>query len=452
MSGFNKQQSSVPFVYLSFIFSLVIGFLWFPRLLIFLKNQDNAARYYQAAFGRLKYPTDKLTQKMFDNIITEGLYAENRILEDILRNNKYFFEMVEKAILLKRCDFSFGKEYKFATLTKPIPNLISTRNTVNLLLLRGRTRELNHDYTGAINNYKCALIFCNHLLQERKDSGMVIMLMSLFNAVRGYVPLQQLVEEKSMDTLLLKDVFYFLKACEQDMIFLPTVIDNERANYQLAKLALQKDIINAFMSDEKRKEHYLNKLNERFDEVERRYYSLIRNYASTNSTADGEEMQRQLGELSERNQRQTIEGLVSLLQKDPVNGGDALVQQVPEIFFSMAWPDLIKLNNIYYVCQAKLRILMTAVAVRIYYDTNKKFPDALEELVPDYFESTVIDPWTGEALSYLLTENEVVIYSVGPDRIDNKGLGANRESVSLNSLQNKDLTVSIRKDRFILSK
>lgn len=61
-------------------------------------------------------------------------------------------------------------------------------------------------------------------------------------------------------------------------------------------------------------------------------------------------------------------------------------------------------------------------AERFQRDTGEP-PRNLESLVPDYLPAVPNDPFDGQPLRYVLEDDEVVVYSIGRDNIDNGGQG-----------------------------
>ncbi len=52
---------------------------------------------------------------------------------------------------------------------------------------------------------------------------------------------------------------------------------------------------------------------------------------------------------------------------------------------------------------------------------NGKYPEKLDNLVPDFIASVPLDPFDGKPIRLKQTESELVIYSIGPDGIDDGG-------------------------------
>lgn len=66
--------------------------------------------------------------------------------------------------------------------------------------------------------------------------------------------------------------------------------------------------------------------------------------------------------------------------------------------------------------------IMTMYALRAYKMNNGHYPKNLQELMPKYLQKIPIDPWDGIApLHYQLQGNKYLLWSIGPDGIDNHG-------------------------------
>ena len=81
-----------------------------------------------------------------------------------------------------------------------------------------------------------------------------------------------------------------------------------------------------------------------------------------------------------------------------------------------------KLINSYYVGFSKINILMTAIAIKLFQLDNNKLPQILAELVPKYLSKIPEDPFNNLApLQYKKTDKGYLLYSSGPDRVDQSG-------------------------------
>jgi hypothetical protein len=66
--------------------------------------------------------------------------------------------------------------------------------------------------------------------------------------------------------------------------------------------------------------------------------------------------------------------------------------------------------------------LRVAVAVERFRRTHDRLPEKLDELTPTYFGAVPFDPYDIKPLRYRIDGEEYVVYSVGKDQIDQKGL------------------------------
>ncbi len=72
--------------------------------------------------------------------------------------------------------------------------------------------------------------------------------------------------------------------------------------------------------------------------------------------------------------------------------------------------------------KARLCVAHTALQVEKWRMAHGRWPDSLDDLVPDALEAVPNDPFSDSPFRYTRTEDGVVVYSVGPDLADNGGL------------------------------
>jgi hypothetical protein len=71
---------------------------------------------------------------------------------------------------------------------------------------------------------------------------------------------------------------------------------------------------------------------------------------------------------------------------------------------------------------AKVRLTYTGVAMERYRRANGSLPTEISALVPSYLDSVPEDPFSAIALRYVPSADGVMIYSIGPDLKDQKGV------------------------------
>jgi len=65
--------------------------------------------------------------------------------------------------------------------------------------------------------------------------------------------------------------------------------------------------------------------------------------------------------------------------------------------------------------------IQTALAIEQYRIQRGTFPDKLDDLVPKFLTALPLDPFDGQQLRYNHTDEGYLLYSIGPDRLNDKG-------------------------------
>jgi hypothetical protein len=71
--------------------------------------------------------------------------------------------------------------------------------------------------------------------------------------------------------------------------------------------------------------------------------------------------------------------------------------------------------------EAQLRLLRLELALQEYRQRHGRFPPTLAQLSPEVMEAMPLDPFTEKPLVYRPRGRGYVLYSVGPDGVDNGG-------------------------------
>jgi len=102
-----------------------------------------------------------------------------------------------------------------------------------------------------------------------------------------------------------------------------------------------------------------------------------------------------------------------------ISGGDASLASSFKLYQDTQSEKRI---NYYYIGFSKINIFMTAIAIKLFQLDNNKLPQSLEELVPKYLSKIPEDPFNNfSPLQYKKTDKGYLLYSFGPDRIDQSG-------------------------------
>ena len=71
--------------------------------------------------------------------------------------------------------------------------------------------------------------------------------------------------------------------------------------------------------------------------------------------------------------------------------------------------------------EAYLRLFLCGMAVRCFYLEHGSYPMNLADLTPTYLDAVPLDPFSGKPVHYRKTSQNFLLYSVGPDGIDDGG-------------------------------
>jgi hypothetical protein len=75
--------------------------------------------------------------------------------------------------------------------------------------------------------------------------------------------------------------------------------------------------------------------------------------------------------------------------------------------------------------EASRNATVALLALERYRRDHMKWPEALDELVPDYLDAVLIDPFDGKPLRYRHIDGKILLYSVGKDGEDDDGKPGN---------------------------
>ncbi|HOB33237.1 MAG TPA: hypothetical protein PKH32_10205 [Verrucomicrobiota bacterium] len=76
----------------------------------------------------------------------------------------------------------------------------------------------------------------------------------------------------------------------------------------------------------------------------------------------------------------------------------------------------------FFAAEARVRSARTAIAVERYRRAHEEsLPPALTNLVPEFLGEVPLDPFDGQPLRFVTTPKGFIVYSIGPDGVDNGG-------------------------------
>jgi hypothetical protein len=99
----------------------------------------------------------------------------------------------------------------------------------------------------------------------------------------------------------------------------------------------------------------------------------------------------------------------------------ALPQDYRTVFVSLSMPAVIKMAESFRRSRADLRCAIATLAAERYRLAHGRWPETLQELVPNFIPELLLDPYDRKPLRFKRLDDGGLIYSVGPDRKDDGG-------------------------------
>ncbi|QEG33583.1 M48 family metalloprotease [Bythopirellula goksoeyrii] len=95
--------------------------------------------------------------------------------------------------------------------------------------------------------------------------------------------------------------------------------------------------------------------------------------------------------------------------------------------------------------RAIMRLLQLEYALRAWRAENSDWPEALDEMVPQFISAVPLDPFSteGKPLQYIRTEDGYVLYSIGQNEIDEGGKAPDDEGIGWRGPETGDLRLDI---------
>ena len=250
---------------------------------------ENAAVYYSRAIDLLKYPDSQQIQDELKGIIQYGWQAENREIENILRQNEPCLKEVHRGLLLEKCDFDFGKKYKYQ-VERELPPLGRILNLSDLLLLKGRYYEKQEAFGEAAEVYLSSLSFSDHISQGDDSISKMIALAIEKNT---YIPLRDYLNSKNIDKKACQRILSQLRDFEKKHFPARSMIEPEK-EFFVSTVRMVKDgfkqkaaeSLETIPEMKKKAEAFEDELMRQARELADRYYGNLIRAAETNKESD----------------------------------------------------------------------------------------------------------------------------------------------------------------------
>lgn len=371
--------------------------------------EENAATYYNKAFELMKdLPSGDAKTRAF-KIIEEGWKEEDKGLEKLLKVNEPAFEEFRKGVTKEKCQF-IEEEITFDTL---VPHLAKGRNFSRLVILEARLCERNGDLEKAIGNCLDAIKLGHDLGKDR------ILLSKLVDVAIFYIAedaLLSLVRNDKLTPQLAKNTLKSLLQLDGKAVSAKEALLGEMAT---ATPGLTK-FLGETLSDIDRHKELLERILKEYDRLAKEYFGTIISYMVQGKYSEiipfAESFCDEI-----RNEMRVFQQAQTIVQAI-LFGSDIRPKAIANILALMLLPAIARFPNDVARADARSRAIATVLAVRLFKMEKGRYPQSLDELVPEYLENVPLDPFDLKPLRYRKRQGKWIVYSIGPDGKDDGGV------------------------------
>lgn len=367
-------------------------------------DQNAAIEYIKAINLYVKPPTD--LRDVYDYVMRNIWIDEADKLVPWLKENAPAIAAVREGAKKKDCRFPVFGEAGMSISAILLPHLQYMRNLGRLLVIRGKHLEHQKKYRQALDTYLVAAKMGYHLSREPiLISGLVGIAVDAIAAKH----IQTCILRNRLDTATLT---YLLKRSN--------VVGRAAESYRIAMsgermfgLSAVDDVLERpgeFYAAVEPADEPLSKLKQVLHIVPGRCLGLRAIMKS--------DFRRYWNRMDKWNE------LPDHIALRPENiPGDEIIQELPPWSLArMLLPALSRARVSFVGAKAIKAVLTAQVALQIYWNKNRRYPQKLDQL-KGILDEIPKDPFINEALKYKPTENGYVVYSVNDNLVDDGGEG-----------------------------
>ena len=126
-------------------------------------KEDNAAIYYLRALKYATYIEPGELKKKTEKIKKNKWKADEKDIDDILKENTRCLEEVKKGLVIKNCYFEFEKKYRYLAEKKQKLDPKEVAALGWIFILKARSYELQQKFDEAVDWYLSALTFASQI-------------------------------------------------------------------------------------------------------------------------------------------------------------------------------------------------------------------------------------------------------------------------------------------------
>lgn len=382
-------------------------------------GETNAATIYKKATS-LMTPLPNDFWRKAAPVIDRGWDGEHEELKQLLIKNQEAVDEFKKATQLADCQFAPGPVTKKYADTE-MPQHGKEVSIARMVLLQARAYEKEQKPDLALEDYLSVLRFAHHL-DSQKDFILLSKLIAVNVRKLVYLPLVQYVQGERLDAQHGQSLLEALVSWHSQDVGLERAFEEVQEAMRNTMRRSLEDKGWAKREGWANESFYQAVLSE-FDNESDKLQDELSGYVRTALRENRwDEYDAQINRL--RDEAPAIispDGLLTLSREEPP-------ARVARKLAARIVQQHSKVATRYYASVAELDTLLAAIAIRLYELKQGRVPDTLQELVPTYLSALPEDPFNGfKPLAYEKKEHGWVVYSLGPDRVDNHGTTAFQE-------------------------
>lgn len=366
-----------------------------------LPDGENAADYITTGFTYLKLP-DKQQQEqlpLFDLQTlprrTEPITSETRaFIIQVLLDNQKPLELLRKGAAIRDCRYPMDLSQGFSCR---IPHLSpGLREATFLFVWKAILEAEQHHTEPTVQAILCACGLAHSLRDEPADVSQLVRM--FLDRVTG-LALERVLHKTALDDAQLRRIDTALAAAYDPNTAVLPFVCRRCTVYEAFRAPRDPSLTRG--ADERAPSRARVAIGRVFGTLDLsllEYLDRVDQYAAILELAPSERLKA----IAEAEDRQ---------------------EAAPLPFPELAWllDDLGRIIRNDLEDMAQLRAAQTAIAVERYRLANSRLPENIGDLVPTFLEAVLTDPFDGLPLRYRKRNPGYVVYSVGPNGMDNGG-------------------------------
>lgn len=368
---------------------------------------DNAAFLYEQAGRIIETATEKLPRepaengdegeiawyKWFDLIDKDMFDPKDPELVQFLQQQAGTIALIHEATKKPGCYFKH--EYHKPSFAESLPEMLSSRHISGLLALDARWKTANGDLHEAMEDVNAMFVLARRLGDEPFEIQMLVASSVEWKAIKTLQTILASRELKlhDLDIVKLDGNSSYQKLMQQALRFKEATQLNilseigEIWNYSnLNSDAKNRMQVNSFVF----RIFFLN-----YEVQYLKWYSKNLEHLASQPYYQSKDNWHELTKIIDDNPKSVIVAIYS--------------------------PGLNSKIQVTVRADAQHRLVEIALAMCRYRAKNGRYPEKLDDLIPDFIALVPLDPFDGKPIRLKYSDDKLVIYSVGPDGIDDGG-------------------------------